>query len=205
VYERDSVLFDRVEYSWPLLASLLMAAKDNGNKLNVIDFGGSLGSSYFQNKGILGHLESLHWNIVEQENFVACGKKNFADEYLHFYNSIEECLAEQKSTAIIFSSSIEYLEKPYEILKEAMSGNFQYIIFDRTTINDGDDDFVTLQKVPPQVYSASYPCWFLSEKKLRNFFSVKYDLLADFGALGGTIKQHAVKGEYKGMIFRIKK
>src|SRR6266702_290349 len=46
VYERDSVLFDEVQYSWPLLAGLLWIASCNGNRLHLLDFGGSLGSSY---------------------------------------------------------------------------------------------------------------------------------------------------------------
>src|SRR5215475_3829712 len=52
-YERDSVLFDRIEYSWPLLAALMWVAARNKGKLTVADFGGSLGSSYFQNKVFL--------------------------------------------------------------------------------------------------------------------------------------------------------
>ena len=52
IYERDSVLFDRIEYSWPLLTGLLWVASLNENRLSVLDFGGSLGSSYFQNRQV---------------------------------------------------------------------------------------------------------------------------------------------------------
>src|SRR5687767_3100200 len=44
VYERDSVLFDKIQYAWPLLACLENIAIENDNTLHVIDFGGSLGS-----------------------------------------------------------------------------------------------------------------------------------------------------------------
>ncbi|SDK81148.1 putative methyltransferase, LIC12133 family [Pedobacter sp. ok626] len=47
-YERDSVLFDKKEYPYAIISSLLYIAVKNGNKLNVIDFGGSLGSTWFQ-------------------------------------------------------------------------------------------------------------------------------------------------------------
>ena len=43
VYERDSVLFDEIEYSWPLLAALLWISSRHDNRLNLVDFGGSLG------------------------------------------------------------------------------------------------------------------------------------------------------------------
>jgi putative methyltransferase (TIGR04325 family) len=39
-----------------------------------LDFGGSLGSSYFQNKKFLDALRLVEWNVVEQENFVATGE-----------------------------------------------------------------------------------------------------------------------------------
>ena len=79
VYERDSVLFDEVQYSWPLMAGLLWIASCGNNCLNLIDFGGSLGSSYFQNRKFLGHLCEFYWNVVEQEKFVKCGRELFED------------------------------------------------------------------------------------------------------------------------------
>ena len=42
-YERDSVLFDEIEYAWPLLAGLMWVAARCQGTLNVLDFGGSLG------------------------------------------------------------------------------------------------------------------------------------------------------------------
>ena len=53
VYERDSYLFDEVQYYYPLLSSLLWVASQNNNTLSIIDFGGSLGSSYYQNRFFL--------------------------------------------------------------------------------------------------------------------------------------------------------
>src|SRR2546423_4469658 len=71
-YERDSVLFDRIAYSWPLLASLLWIAAKNRGRLNVLDFGGSLGSSYFQNRQFISGLNEIRWYVIEQPNFVEC-------------------------------------------------------------------------------------------------------------------------------------
>ena len=49
VYERDSVIFDQIEYSWPVLTGLMWAAAQNSGCLKVLDFGGSLGSSNLEN------------------------------------------------------------------------------------------------------------------------------------------------------------
>ena len=78
VYERDSVLFNEVEYSWPLLATLNWIAAQNNGGLKVVDFGGSLGSSYFQNRKFLEPLD-IKWNVIEQENFVKAGRDEIQD------------------------------------------------------------------------------------------------------------------------------
>jgi len=70
VYERDSVLFYEHEYNHKILPCLLyIAIKENGS-INVLDYGGSLGSTYFQNRKLLNNITSLRWNIVEQSHFV---------------------------------------------------------------------------------------------------------------------------------------
>ena len=74
VYERDSVLFDKVEHSFPLLAGLFRVAVENEGKLSVLDFGGSLGSTYFQCRDFLSVLPQLNWCIVEQDKFVGRGR-----------------------------------------------------------------------------------------------------------------------------------
>src|SRR5690242_10882804 len=69
-YERDSVTFDRVSYPYPLLAALLRVASISNGFLSVLDFGGSLGSSYMQCRDFLACIENLRWSVVEQNAFV---------------------------------------------------------------------------------------------------------------------------------------
>ena len=180
VYERDSVLFDKIQYPWPLLANLLWIASKNGDKLNILDFGGSLGSTYFQNINYLKHLNYLKWNIVEQKNFVDCGKELFENENLKFFYTIDECIKIQKPDVAILSSVLQYLEKPYEILQELIDNLFEYIIIDRTFFLDIDNDKIMVQKVPEDIYNVSYPCWFLSKKKFLNFIKNHYILISEF-------------------------
>ena len=90
VYERDSVLFDKVQYSWPLLAGLLWIAAQKENRLNLVDFGGSLGSTYYQNRKFLSHLMEVHWSIVEQKKFAECGKRDFENDHLKFYDDLDQ-------------------------------------------------------------------------------------------------------------------
>lgn len=201
-YERDSVLFNQVDYSWPLLSSLLWIAGQNHNQLNLIDFGGSLGTSYYQNLFFLKHLNHLSWNIVEQKKFVDYGKKLFADENLHFYDSIDDCLQTQNSKTILLSSVLQYLESPYELLRQLK--RFAYIIIDRTPFF-GNQDRIVIQKVPPKIYDASYPCWILNQKKLVDFVvnELRFKLIASFDShIGTVIDLGKNQAYYKGLLFK---
>jgi putative methyltransferase (TIGR04325 family) len=199
-YERDSVLFDEIQYSWPLLAGLLWVASCGANRLNLIDFGGSLGSSYYQNKKFLSHLAELNWSIVEQKKFVECGKQHFEDDHLKFYYTIDDCLKEQRANTILLSSVIQYLEKPYDMLSDVKSKGFKYIIFDRTAFTDTGDDRITIQRVPPEIYPASYPAWFFNQEKFLHFFSGEYELIADFE----SDDRANIPSVYKGYIFKVR-
>lgn len=200
-YERDSVTFESIQYSWPLLAGLLWIASCKINRLNIVDYGGSLGSSYRQNKAFLKHLQELRWSIVEQEMFVRCGKEHFENEHLKFYDDLKTCCLENQPDAILFSGVIQYLEKPYALLEEVFSFKFDFLIFDRTTFVESGEDRLTVQKVKPTIYKASYPAWFFNREKFLAFLSSDYELVAEFDALAGPIRIGNRYGNDKGFIF----
>ena len=194
VYERDSVLFDEIQYSWGLLSGLQRAALENNGKLCVLDFGGSLGSSYFQNKEFLGTLKELQWCIVEQEKFVNCGKEKIENEQLKFYNTIEECLIKHKPNVLLISGVLQYLEKPYEWLKYFLELGISYIIIDRTSFVENEKDILTIQIVPEEIYKASYPAWFFNETTFFSHFE-NYLLLGGFESFCDS--QRILNSRYK--------
>lgn len=210
VYERDSVNFDEIQYAYPLLTHLLLAAISSKNELNLIDFGGSLGSSYFQNISCLKSLENISWNIVEQTNFVEEGKKFFQSEHLLFHDSLEAALkSNPKINTLLVSSSLQYLPDPYAFLDLFISYNFDYIIFDRTTFNaDPNRDRITKQIVPPVIYDATYPCWFFGKNIFLDKFKTRYNLIRTWEALGGTPsiydKDETVTATEEGLFFKNK-
>ena len=180
LYERDSVLFDKPEYSFPLLSYLLLAEISSPKNLNVIDFGGSLGSSYRQYQLFLKRLENVRWNVVEQADFVAAGNKYFSDENLKFFPSIDACVShEGKPDILVISCTLPYLEYPYQILNEIINHKIRYIVIDNTPFNFVDKDRITVQKVNPLIYEASYPCWFLSYEKVKKQICEHYSILAE--------------------------
>ncbi|MBB6500057.1 methyltransferase, TIGR04325 family [Pedobacter cryoconitis] len=180
VYERDSVLFDKIEYPFPLLTCLLRSASLLQRPIHVLDFGGSLGSTYYQARNLTGPEICSSWNIVEQEHYVTTGKKHFEDDYLKFYNSIDDCLQDKKIDLVLLSSSVQYLEAPHAFLEKLAAYNFDFIVFDRTAFHHGKQDRLTLQIVPPEIYKASYPAWFFQEEAFLKHYHQTYRTICEF-------------------------
>jgi putative methyltransferase (TIGR04325 family) len=180
VYERDSFVLEFKDYSWPLVSGLLMAALDHNKKLNVLDFGGSLGSTFFQVKDLLEPSVELFWNVVEQKKFVDEGKDTFENDKLKFYYTIQECLKNNNCNVAVLSSVMQYLEEPYQPLNELVQCRIDYIIIDRTLFIKGDKPVITVQTVPESIYKASYPCWLLNENELIDSFNRSYKIIAEF-------------------------
>ena len=192
-YERDSVIFDEIQYSWPLLAGLMYAAAKLGGVLKVLDFGGSLGSTYFQNKKFLDSLKDIVWCVVEQKHYVDVGKVDFEDSRLKFYYDVESCIKEQNPNALVLSSVMQYLEKPYQFLDYILKSNFEFVIVDRTPFSFKEQ--IKLQIVPPWIYKASYPCWFFEKEKFLDIFQgYGYKVIEEFESLDGKTENYWFKG-----------
>jgi putative methyltransferase (TIGR04325 family) len=200
VYERDSVVFDTIEYVWPVSTGLLWAAARHAGRLSVLDFGGALGSSYFQNRGVLQALPSVCWSIVEQDHFVKAGRTHIQNNRLRFYSSIEECTAETRPNAILLSSVVQYLENPLAILSTLLQCGVDIVIVDRTIVNESGSDRIYVQHVPDSIYRASYPCRSLSESRLIAAFRQHYRLLGDFPSLAFPALR-PIKSNFKGYLF----
>jgi putative methyltransferase (TIGR04325 family) len=199
IYERDSVLFNEIQYSWPLLSGLMLAAAHFGGVLHVLDFGGSLGSTYYQNKKFLDNLKHVSWNIVEQKKFIDIGKHDFENEQIHFYYDIESCIKYEHPNTLVMSSVLQYIENPYELLDAIFLYEFDYIIIDRTSFCTENRNKIKLQIVPSKIYNASYPCWFFDEKYFYQYFlSKKYSVIEIFEGADGSGHDY----KFYGVIFK---
>jgi putative methyltransferase (TIGR04325 family) len=178
-YERDSILFDKMEYDWPIAASLMWVAAQDGY-LHVMDFGGSLGSTYFQNQFFLKNINDLSWNIIEQPHYVQCGKAEFEDKQLKFYFDIKTCMEQNKINVILLSSVLPYLEQPHEFLKTIEKLEVKFILIDKMPLINSNTDRLTVQSVSAKICKASYPAWFFSKTKFYGFIEKHFQIVADF-------------------------
>jgi putative methyltransferase (TIGR04325 family) len=194
-------------FSWPLLAGLMWAANISDSTLRVVDFGGALGSTYFQNRRFFKHLVDLKWCVVEQEHFVEIGQRELSSTCLGFFRHIDEAKKVADANILVCSSSLQYLEKPYEMIQDIIKHEFEFIFLDRTAIVDGTKDRLTLQIVPDFIYKASYPCWFFAELNLVTPFLENYELIESFTAFVGDrtkIDGVSIAGD-KGFLFKRKR
>ena len=204
VYERDSMLFDRIEYSWPILAALMWSAAMSRGRLSVLDFGGSLGSAYFQNRSFLNQLDDFAWGVVEQPHYVEAGREFIADDRLRFFPTIRDCVDAIAPNTVLLGSVIHYVEAYRSQLAALTAFRPRVIAIDRTIVNDGATDRIYVQDVPPAVYEASYPCYSLSEPSLIGTLDqLGYELVTDFDA-GSFPAAEATGSRFKGYIFSLK-
>lgn len=177
-FERDTVTFAKRELAYPLLAWLMYAAQRDG-ALRVLDFGGALGSLYYQHRFLLDELSDLQWGVVEQEHFVDAGRAGFETTALRFFTSPELCIEAIQPNFLLLSSVLQYIEEPYALLDSLLARRFPYVLVGRTMARRGMKEEIAVQHVPQSIYEASYPLWLLDADRLEAAFSDNGYLVLD--------------------------
>jgi putative methyltransferase (TIGR04325 family) len=201
-YERDSSIIEGTpDFAFNSLRWIKCFAE--GNKINLVDFGGSLGSSFFQLKPFLDNY-SVKWNVIEQEHVSAVGKSKLENDQLKFFSNIQNIRDASSISTFFSSSALQYLQDPYKVLHDLNLREFNYLIFDRLSVLESDKDRLTIQVVPKKRYKAIYPCWFLSKEKFLNYLNkLGFVLMDSYSALGGKIATQSIAGsEYKAYVFQ---
>ena len=201
LFERDSVMLEKAEYPETILTFFRDVSAEK-NRLQVVDFGGSLGSSYFLYKSLLTEVADINWSIVEQRHFVDEGKRHFEDDSMTFHYNLEDAASANGTSILLLSSVVQYLESPYHFIDDVKNLGFQHIVVDRTAFIEGRNEVITIQTVPESIYRASYPAWFLNESKFTSAFEGKYRLISEFGSeisLPSVVNNERVY--WKGFIF----
>ena len=172
-FERDGVLFHQQEYRLPI-ADALNAIRERDSFLRVVDFGGALGSVYWQHRQLLAPLDTT-WAVVEQPHFVDRGNALPTAE-VTFFTDLHAALETVEPNVVLFSSVLQYLPDPMATLRDLLRISAADLILDRTPMHAGSRNIPTIQKVPEHIYPGSYPAWIISQSQLT-------DLLSPLGSL----------------------
>jgi len=206
MYERDSVTFASRQYSFQIAAALMWVGLHNNRSLKVLDFGGGFGTSYVQNKPFLAMLDKVTWTIVEQKTFINEARRHFQKFGLIFSENIFQSLSEDKPNLVLLSSSLQYVENPWDVLTGIVESEVEMIVFDRTLFSDESLDFITQQRVPEAIFSALIPVWVFSESKFIEFMDRRYKLISCFKSSQSTVDWDCDGRKLKelGFIFALK-
>jgi len=176
-YERDGVAFHQPAPWWPGLKVLQDAARARGGALTVLDFGGSLGSLYFQNRRQLQIAGPLRWRVIELLALVKLGQQEFQSEELEFYASVSGACADTVPDVLLLGSVMPYLPDPLEILAGLLRTGATHVVIERTGFVTEGRARLTVQRVPRSIYPARYPCWFLNRGDLLSTIGSAYRLV----------------------------
>ncbi len=175
-WERDGYLFYEKKYVYPLCAAILKCALQNDNKgVRILDVGGALGSTYFQNKEYLADIKNLEYVIAEQEKFAEYGHANLENDVLHFIDSRVEFSDYGKFDIILMSASLQYVFAYKEMISKVIAARPRYIILDRILVSNRMR--VCKELVPEQIYKGSYPVWIYSEEEIMELLNPNYVLV----------------------------
>jgi putative methyltransferase (TIGR04325 family) len=204
-YDRDGFVFEDVDYSYPLVSMLMHAALLNAGKLNVIDFGGALGSTYRQCLPLLGSVRQIFWQVIEQEHYVDLGKSEFEDHCLSFHEGLEDTTVDAGGERVLLLSSvIQYLRYPEDEIRRLIDCGISHVIIDRTPMHDVLGHKLCVQRIPKKLGGGSYPCWILSKPEILKLFPRPWKLLAEFPCLDGRWRSDdGLNFEYRGLCFVI--
>jgi putative methyltransferase (TIGR04325 family) len=166
-FEQDGLARKKIIYSATILAFLLLVLSRHQNVLNIIDFGGGLGSNYVQNRKILRQLTAtaVRWNVVERATFAKLGIEQFQTSELNFFSTLEAALSNQTPIpALLFSGSLQYIIDPLSLLDRVVNAGIEIIAFDRLLVGPGEKHAVFIQHPDQNVfYKATYPVWCFSK------------------------------------------
>lgn len=200
VWERDTVLFHEPAANEPLLRALRYAAKANGGRLDVVDFGGALGSTWWQHRPWLADVGEVRWSVIEQPALVAAGQREFTAGPVRFFSSLDEGGSTGQPDVMLLSSVLPYLENPRALLRDALARPFRHAIIDRTGFVARGRDRLTVQHVPAAIYAASYPCWFFDRRTLLAGFSAEWRVVDEWV----TNDETDIAAEHRGFLLERK-
>jgi hypothetical protein len=83
--------------------------------------------------GRLNAIPALMWSVIEQPHFVACGKADFEDEVLKFYDTTTQAATRGRIDLllVLFSGALQCLPNPFDFLAICADMGVPHILIDR--------------------------------------------------------------------------
>jgi putative methyltransferase (TIGR04325 family) len=177
-FERDSRPHNRIIYSPTILTALLLAAARH-RRLNVVDFGGALGSNYYQHLKLIRALPDLpvSWNVVERPALAKLGVEQFQNSELRFHDDLAALRLDQ--AVLMFTGSLQYVAGAFGLLENAVR-DFDIIALDRLYVSPAADHAPYVQHLDPRRFGAvTLPMWCFAKAALIAWFEARSFVLVE--------------------------
>ncbi len=177
-FERDSRPHDRIVYSPTVLAALLLAVA-RYRALSVIDFGGGLGSNYYQHRKLLRALPDMpvSWNVIERVPLANIGAEQFQTAELRFHDRLDGLHLEHP--VLLFTGALQYVADAFVLLDEA-TRQTDIIAVDRMYVSAAADHAPYLQHLDPRRFgSVTLPMWCFAKAALIGWFEARDFVLVE--------------------------
>ena len=103
--------------------------------LNVLDYGGACGASFFELDHLLPSLIA-EWRVVETEAMARAAGKVFQEERIWFYSDLDEAVQDMPSRDLLIASGVlQYLPGPLSSLRHLLALEFSYLYVTRTPVS----------------------------------------------------------------------
>jgi putative methyltransferase (TIGR04325 family) len=198
VWDRDGMLFHATVWHGPLLEALSQVARAHGGKLHVVDFGGGLGSTWWQHRAALAPFQ-VSWRVVERAEFVECGQREFTDAALSFHRTLAEAQAGAPVHVILLSSVLPYVDDPHALLREVAGWRTPDVIVDRTPFIAGGRDRLVVHAAPPDLGGGKYPCWLFDRAGVAAHFREHHIVAGEWPVAFDQADQNVT---YRGLHFQ---
>ncbi len=178
-YERDSVLFYKENINFSLINILNDINFKLNRAVNILDFGGSFASIYFQNRKFLNNNKFI-WSVIEQKQIInyvnsLYVKKKIKNFYgnLNFYLTVKKYFKYHYPDLVLFSGALQYLPKPFDILNFLIRKKIKYFLILKTPFHKLPEQ-IKIQIIPKYIYKSSYPIRIFNEKFFLEYFSKNF-------------------------------
>jgi putative methyltransferase (TIGR04325 family) len=197
-YERDSVLFYSDNVNYPLIKLLNSIQYKKKKTLNVLDFGGSFGSTYFQNLIFLKNQNKFNWFVVEQKHIVNYVKYFKLNKNLFFSYSIKNFL-KKNIDIVIFSGVLQYLSNPFYHINILLKKKIKNFLILRTPFQTNKES-IKVQVIPDHLYRATLPIRIFNENLFIKFFKKN-----NYSLKNNSFKNEMLDNiEFKNFLFKLK-
>ncbi len=125
------------QYDYPVLFWMQKLLTDG---TNVFDFGGNVGTHYFQYRGYLQLTDTVTWTVLDLPEIVKAGKHRHSEQNLFFTDDVNQV---RQADILLASGVVQYIE---DFSTFVSTLNFQppHLLINRLPLYDGER-FVTLQ------------------------------------------------------------